>query len=200
MSTDTSVQWSLLAGLPDWLLLPVDTNDRAQWRLDAGRALAAIADIDEELRSDPDCLRPGAPLDIDDAIASLLDFAAALPQGQRLVAGLTIPGRWPLPVIVDVRPTGDDPQDLLAAAGARGGFESTQVIGRDLREETGTGIRVTRFDLDDDGALRSTVRCARRQDGSDTVLTWSTVDLELVTPFIPHLDRLLGLVRIGRVR
>lgn len=197
MSAGTATLWSLDAGLPDWLVVPVGPGTLPTWRDDVTRVLSAITDVDEQLRSDPDCLAPGAPLDIDEALDSLLETAASLPVGQRLVAGLTIPGRWPLPVIVNVTRTEDDPPDLLEAAGGRGGIIAMQGAVDDLPEDLGDRIRVTRFDLDDDGVLRATVSCASRDSGADTVLTWRTSDLDLVPLFSPQLEGLLGLIRIG---
>jgi hypothetical protein len=56
---------------------------------------------------------------------------------------------------------------------------------------------VTRFDLGDDGAVWATVSCARRGDGIDTLVTWRTVELDLVPLFSRDLERLIGRVRVG---
>ena len=182
--------WTLAAELPDWLPIPAQPLDEAAWRSDVTEIFAAITEIDAALVGSEGAPPVGEPLDVTSALDNLLAFSAALPADQRLVAGLGIAGRWPLPVIVRVGASGAD-DDLLSAAGARGGMPIEQPTVEYLPEELGDGIRVTRFDLDDDGAVWASVSCARRSDGVDTVLLWRTTELELIALFSPLLESLL---------
>ena len=195
MNEVTAVTWSLELSLPDWLEVPTAPSDSEGWRRDVGRVFEFLEDIDSQLGTA--VAAGGTPLQIEEAIDLLLEFSHALADDRQLVAGLTIPGRWPLPVIVSVSATGDDPGDLLEAAGATGGQAVELPTVEYLPDSLGDGIRVTRFDLDDDGNLWATVSCARRGGGADTVLTWRTMDLDLVPLFSADLEDLLGCVRIG---
>lgn len=197
MSAQTVTGWYLDIEPPEWMTVPHAPADVAGWRADAAAVFALLAEVEQQL-VDADELAPlDGELDIDDAIDTLLEFSAALPDELVLVAGLGVPGRWPLPVIVSVTATGDNPDDLLEAAGARGGLPVDLPTVDYLPDELGDGIRVTRFDLDDDGAVWATVACARRSGGTDTVLTWRTSQLELVPVFSPLVEELLAHVRIG---
>ena len=197
MSAQTVTCWYLDIEPPEWMTVPHAPADVAGWRADAAAVFALLAEVEQQL-VDADELAPlDGELDIDDAINTLLEFSAALPDELVLVAGLGVPGRWPLPVIVSVTATGDNPDDLLEAAGARGGLPVDLPTVDYLPDELGDGIRVTRFDLDDDGAVWATVACARRSGGTDTVLTWRTSQLELVPVFSPLVEELLAHVRIG---
>ena len=197
MSAQTVTGWYLDIEPPEWMTVPHAPADVAGWRADAAAVFALLAEVEQQL-VDADELAPlDGELDIDDAINTLLEFSAALPDELVLVAGLGVPGRWPLPVIVSVTATGDNPDDLLEAAGARGGLPVDLPTVDYLPDELGDGIRVTRFDLDDDGAVWATVACARRSGGTDTVLTWRTSQLELVPVFSPLVEELLAHVRIG---
>lgn len=189
--------WSLDVALPNWISIPPAHLATAKWRRDLVTVLDFITSVDRQLADDPECITPGPPVDITAALDTLLDFSDALPPGHRLVAGLGIPGRWPLPVIVSVSEPDEAPTDLLDAAGARGGLPVELPLVDYLPEELGDGIRVTRFDLDDNAAIWATVSCARRTGETDTLLTWRTMDLELVPLFSPHLEVLLGSVRVG---
>ncbi|TFD85854.1 hypothetical protein E3T61_17165 [Cryobacterium lactosi] len=195
-ATTTTTPWSLDVGLPDWLLIPVGPVSPPLWREDVTRVFSAMVDVDERLSSDSEHLRPAVPLDIDGALDTLLDFGAALPPGARLVAGLSVPWRWPLPVIITVTPVHDPPLSLLELTGGKGVIAAA---GRpaDVDEDLGDSIRSTRFDLDDAGDIIATVSCIRRDSGADTVVTWRTSDLDVVTQFTPWLERLLAAVRIG---
>jgi len=191
---DTS--WMLDAAPPEWLRIPwlgADV-DLDKWREDAALIFRLLEDVDRQVVEPGTAPRAG--LDIDDAIATLLAFSSGLPDGHDLVAGLSVPGRWPLPVIVSVTASGAD-EDLLSAAGARGGHAIEAPVVEYLPEELGDGIRVTRFDLDDDGTVWASVCCARRAAGLDTVLTWRTSELDLVPLFSPLLESLLAAVRTG---
>jgi len=194
--TDTTERvWSLDIGLPDWLSIPRDARQIDWWRPAVTLIFETLTEADQRLR-DPDT-EPGTMVGVDEAIDTLVEFSESLPEGHRLVAALGLPDRWPLPVIVAVTSVEDEPQDLLAAAGARGGRPIELPIVDYLPDEYGDGIRVTRFDLDDNGAVWATVSCARRTDDVDTVLTWRTMELPLVTRFSPVLQSLLGAVRVG---
>lgn len=189
--------WSLTAGLPDWLPVPVRSRvpgqgfDEAAWLADVSLVLTTIAEVDAGLAGAEGAPTPGAPLDLPVALNTLLRFAAALPDDQRLVAGLGVAGRWPLPVVVQVSASTGIDNDLLGAAGARGGMPVEPPTVEYLPEELGDGIRVTRFDLDDDGEVWASVSCARRADAIDTVLTWRTTELDLIPLFFPQLEALL---------
>ena len=197
MSAQTVTGWYLDIEPPEWMTVPHAPADVAGWRADAAAVFALLAEVEQQL-VDADELAPlDGELDIDDAIDTLLEFSAALPDELVLVAGLGVPGRWPLPVIVSVTATGENPDDLLEAAGARGGLPVDLPTVDYLPDELGDGIRVTRFDLDDDGAVWATVACARRSGGTDTVLTWRTSQIELVPVFSPLVEELLAHVRIG---
>jgi hypothetical protein len=195
MSAIAPATWSLDVGIPDWLEVPKAPFDAPSWRADVALVLELLEFVDSQLGETP--VAAGSPLEASSGIDSLLEFSASLPHDHHVVAGLTIPGRWPLPVIVVVSAIGDEPQDLLEAAGARGGEPIELPVVDYLPDHLGDGIRVTRFDLDDGGAVWATVTCARRMDDTDTVLTWRTLDLELVPLFSSDLELLLAGVRIG---
>jgi len=192
MSDVKAITWSLDIEPFDWITVPAAPTDVDEWRADVATVFGLLDEADAELVDDLP-LAPGA-LDIDLALDTLLEFAAALGDDLLLVAGLGLAGDWPLPVIVDVSATADDPGDLLDAAGARGGLPVSAPTVDDVAE--GDGIRVTRLDLDDDGAVWAQVACARRRDGVDVVLTWRTSHLELVPRFAPLLEQLLARVTI----
>lgn len=189
--------WTLDVELPDWLHIPAAPLDAAGWRSDVTQIFAAIAEVDAGLVGTAGAPPAGGPLDVPSALDTLLEFSAALPAGQRLVACLGIAGRWPLPVIVRVWESAGSDDDLLDAAGARGGMPVDQPSVEYLPEELGDGIRVTRFDLDDEGAVWASVSCARRADGVDSVVHWRTTELELVPLFSPRLEKLIGWIGIG---
>jgi len=197
MSAQTTTGWYLDIEPPEWMTVPRAPADVAGWRADAAAVFEVIADVERQLVEAEELPPHDGELDIDDAIDTLLEFSAALPEELVLVAGLGLPGRWPLPVIVSVTATGEHPDDLLEAAGARGGLPVDLPTVDYLPEHLGDGIRVTRFDLDDDGGIWATVSCARRADATDTVLTWRTSQLELVPMFSPLIEGLLAHVRIG---
>ena len=206
MSAVAGSTWELDISLPQWLEVPagdvgtgvgtrVDTGvDIEQWRADVAAVFTLLEEVDSQLGDDAP--QNGLALDIPRAIDGLLEFSATLPDGHHIVAGLALPGRWPLPVVIAVTPT-DESYDLLAAAGARGGSPIEAPTVDYLPEELGDGVRVTRLDLDDDGAVWATVGCARRAAGLDTVLTWRTTELDLVPSFSPYLESLVGSVRVG---
>lgn len=188
--------WSLDVGLPEWLAVPAGLADEAAWRADVTEVFAAMAEVDASLAGVDGAPLPGPGLDVSSALDTLLAFAAALSPDQRLVAGLGIAGRWPLPVVVSVwASAGDD--DLLDAAGARGGTPIEPPTVEYLPDELGDGIRVTRFDLADDGAVWAGVSCARRDSGADCVVAWRTTELELIPLFSPQLESLLGCIAVG---
>jgi len=191
VSNAQAVAWSLDVEPRQWIAIPAPSSGSNQWRSDTGdlfRSLSALEVLDDDLP-----LVDGV-LDVEFTLDTLLEFSAALGDDLVLVAYLGLPGRWPLPVIVDVSVTADDPDDLLEAAGARGGLPVFAPTVDDV--DGGDGIRVTRLDLDDDGALWAQVACTRRGGGVDVVLTWRTSHLELVPLFSPLLDDLLARVRV----
>lgn len=192
MSEITAITWSLDIEPLEWIVVPSAPADVDGWRADVATVFELLSAADEEMADELPL--SGGALDIEYALDTLLEFSAALGDDLMLVAGLGLAGDWPLPVIVDVSATASDPGDLLDAAGARGGLPVAAPTVDDVAE--GDGIRVTRLDLDDEGAVWAQVSCARRGDGVDVVLTWRTSRLELVPRFSPLLEELLALVTI----
>lgn len=214
MTAETATEWSLDIGLPQWLLIPVAPDNEQEWRSDVAELFTLLVAFDAESRDLPDLRRSSShenavkPLEIDAMVDTLLEFAAGIEPGQRLVAGLAIPGRWPLPVTVQVSMTSPSAGDLLDSAGCRTGspIAAPTVDSIDMQRGSSqpdstvadNGIRVTRFDLDDDGSIWATVRCARRSDGVEAIVTWRTVELELVAMFSPWLEQLLDQIHLER--
>jgi hypothetical protein len=192
MSDVKAITWSLDIEPLEWITVPAAPTDVDEWRADVTTIFELLSETDAEL-VDELPLADGT-LDIELALDTLLEFSAPLGDDLLLVAGLGLAGSWPLPVIVDVSATADEPGDMLDAAGARGGLPVSAPTVDDVAE--GDGIRVTRLDLDDDGAVWAQVSCARRRDGVDVVLTWRTSHLELVPQFAPLLEQLLARVTI----
>ncbi|MCU1405167.1 MAG: hypothetical protein JWQ43_1470 [Glaciihabitans sp.] len=189
--------WSLDIALPDWIAVPSDSADVAEWRAEAHNLFITLAEIDARVAAEMDEVMPGDPLDIDYTLAMLVDVAATLPPNHRLVAGLAIPQWWPLPVIVSVQPQTEESGDLLDVSGARGGLPINAPTVEHLPEELGDGIRVTRYDLDEDMTVWATVTCTTRRNGLDALVTWRTTDLELVPVFSPELEELLARIRLS---
>jgi hypothetical protein len=190
--SDTDVMtWTIDIDPHEWIAVPAAPLGDSPWRADATAVFEELLEVERE--GDDDHLI-GDDLDVELAVDTLLEFSAALDGDLLLVAGLGLVGEWPLPVIVDVRATELDPGDLLDAAGARGGLPVDAPTVDDVA--SGDGIRVTRLDLDDAGAVWAHVACARRRDGADVVLTWRTSRLELVPRFSPLLEDLLAHVTI----
>jgi hypothetical protein len=192
MSETGVITWSLDIEPHEWITVPTSGFDLVQWRADVTTVFELLSEAEEKIADGP-------PLDlgtrdIESTLDTLLDFSASLAGGGTLVAGLGLVGHWPLPVVVDVSATATDPGHLLDAAGARGGLPVNPPAVDDVAG--GDGIRVTRLDLDDDGAIWAQVSCARRADGADVMLTWRTPHLELVARFSPLLEELLAHVII----
>jgi hypothetical protein len=190
MSNVKATTWSLDTEPFDWITVPAAPTDVDEWRADVTTIFELLSEADAELADDLPF--SDGTLDIELALDTLLEFSAALGDDLLLVACLGLAGNWPLPVIVDV--SAADSGDLLDVAGARGGLPVSAPTVDDVAE--GDGIRVTRLDLDDDGAVWAQVSCARRRDGVDVVLTWRTSHLELVPRFAPLLEQLLARVII----
>lgn len=182
------------AGLPDWLVVPSRTAgaglDEAEWR-------ELMIDLFDDLaRADLEIDVAPPALDVDATLTDLLDMADSLDDSSRLVAGLGLPGRWPLPVIVSAADTEDD-VDLLELGLARGGHPAEAPTVEDLPDGDGPGIVVSRADVTDDREVWATVTCVRRRDGLDVVALWRTNDLGLVVPFREQVVRLMPLIRVG---
>lgn len=182
------------AGLPDWLVVPSRTAgtglDEAGWR-------ELMIDLFDDLaRADLEIDVAPPALDVDRTLSDLLDMADSLDDSSRLVAGLGLPGRWPLPVIVSAADTDDD-VDLLELGLARGGHPAEAPTVEDLPDDDGPGIVVSRADVTDDREVWATVTCVRRRDGLDVVALWRTNDLGLVVPFREQVVRLMPLIRVG---
>jgi hypothetical protein len=145
--------------------------------------------------TDPTLFSGARHVDVVATTDDLLAFAAALEPGQRLVAGLGVPNRWPLPVVVSVGVVDADTPDLLTLAGVTGGLPTDPPEVDELPEHLGgEGPVVTRYDIDDDGAIWASVCAVRRLDGVDTRVLWRTRELEVVPVFAPAVVGLVGRV------
>ena len=176
---------------PAWLIVPPADTASGPWREAAAALFAFSAEVDRT----GDVAPP--ELDVEAALDGLLAMAATLGEGSRLVAGFSVPGAWPLPVIVDAGLTGDDAPDLLELGRARGGSPLEAPLIDDLPDDVGPGVVVTRFDLDLEGRVWATVTAAARRDGIDVTTTWRSTDLTLVALQTPHVVELAGRVRLA---
>jgi hypothetical protein len=194
---------------PEWLVVPGPEDVTAAWRAEVDALFTVIAEVDRgehgSVSDDGDTHVLFAPRPVDTAsmVDDLIDAAADLGPGQWLVAGLGVPNRWPLPVVVSVTVAGsgtpdqDVPgqssADLLALAGATAGLPTEPPEVDELPEHLGgEGPVVTRYDIDDAGAIWASVAAVRRQDGIDTHVLWRTRDLEVVPVFTPSVVALIG--------
>ena len=179
---------------PAWLLVPadaeVDAEASAAWREGAAELFALSAEADRVGGAVP------PDVDVDVALDSLLAMAATLGDTSRLAAGFSVPGAWPLPVVVDAGLTGDDAPDLLELGRARGGSPLEAPLIDDLPDDVGPGVVVTRFDLDLEGRVWVTVTAAARREGLDVTTTWRSTDLGLVPLQTPAVVELAGRVRL----
>lgn len=190
---------------PQWLVVPDVADVTPEWRAEVLRLFEAIVHVDREAEGEQRIFDDGREVDPQTALDTLLEFRAALDGGDRLVAGLGVPNRWPLPVVVSVGVAEtEDPQDtrgLLQLAGAEGGLPVEQPAVDELPEHVGgEGPVVTRYDLDDDGAIWATVCAVRREGGGDapavdTRVLWRTRDLDVVPVFGPAVVDLLAAIR-----
>ena len=175
---------------PAWLIVPPADMASGPWR-EAAAALFAFSDeVDRTGGVTPPVL------DVDGALDGLLAMAATLGETSRLAAGFSVPGAWPLPVVVDAGLTGDDAPDLLDLGRARGGSPLEAPLIDDLPDDVGPGVVVTRFDLDLEGRVWVTVTAAARRDGLDVTTTWRSTDLGLVPLQTPAVVELAGRVRL----
>lgn len=190
---------------PQWLVIPDVADATPEWRAEVLRLFEAIVHVDREAEGEQRIFDDGREVDPQTALDTLLEFRASLDGGDRLVAGLGVPNRWPLPVVVSVGVTdGDDARGtraLLELAGADGGLSVEQPAVDELPEHVGgEGPVVTRYDLDDDGAIWATVCAVRREGGRDgtavdTRVLWRTRDLDVVSVFGPEVVDLLAAIR-----
>ncbi|MEN0103259.1 MAG: hypothetical protein AAGC90_10070 [Curtobacterium sp.] len=190
---------------PQWLVIPDVADVTPEWRAEVLRLFAAIVHVDREAEGELRIFDDGREVDPQTALDTLLEFRASLDGGDRLVAGLGVPNRWPLPVVVSVgvADTEDlqDTRGLLQLAGAEGGLPVEQPAVDELPEHVGgEGPVVTRYDLDDDGAIWATVCAVRREGGGDgpavdTRVLWRTRDLDVVPVFGPEVVDLLAAIR-----
>jgi hypothetical protein len=186
---------------PEWLIVPENAAEHPTWAADALTLFELVADVDGAAEGDMRVFDDGRVLDPADAVGRLLAFEGAMRADVAgggtdgmLVAGLTVPFRWPQPVVVTVREQGDG--DLVDVLGAHDGQPAQEPSIDALPEHLGDGVVVTRFDLDDEGAVWASVAAARRQDGVDTVALWRTTDLELIPAFAGDVVELVGAVRV----
>lgn len=190
---------------PQWLVIPDVADVTPEWRAEVLRLFAAIVHVDREAEGEQRIFDDGREVDPQAALDTLLEFRASLDGGDRLVAGLGVPNRWPLPVVVSVgiADTEDlqDTRGLLQLAVAEGGLPVEQPAVDELPEHVGgEGPVVTRYDLDDDGAIWATVCAVRREGGGDgpavdTRVLWRTRDLDVVPVFGPEVVDLLAAIR-----
>lgn len=190
--------------VPQWLVVPGTADVTPAWRAGALELFAAIAQVDRDAPADQRVFDGGPEVDPEAALDTLLEFRAALDGGERLVAGLGVPNRWPLPVVVSVGMAESDGPGLLELAGAEGGLPVERPAVDELPDHVGgEGPVVTRYDLDDDGAIWATVCAVRRErfataDATtpvDTRVLWRTRDLDVVPVFGDELIDLLAAVK-----
>jgi hypothetical protein len=201
MPTPSAVSSRLDVELPEWLVVPRPEDVTPAWRTEVEALFTVIAEVDRgehgALDDDDGALFAGTRhVDTRATIEDLLAPAASLGDGQWLVAGLGVPDRWPLPVVVSVEIVDLlAPADLITLAGATGGLPTDPPQVDELPEGLGgEGPVVTRYDVDDDGAIWATVCAVRRQDGIDTRVLWRTRDLDVVPVFAPAVVALVGCV------
>jgi hypothetical protein len=175
---------------PAWLIVPPADMASGPWREAAAALFAFSAEVDRTGGVTPPVV------DVEIALDGLLAMAATLGDGSRLAAGFSVPGAWPLPVVVDAGLTGDDAPDLLELGRARGGSPLEAPLIDELPDDVGPGVVVTRFDLDLEGRVWVTVTAAARRDGLDVTTTWRSTDLGLVPLQTPAVVELAGRVRL----
>lgn len=206
MTTAPVLTSQIAVEVPEWIVVPEAAEASVEWRAEALHLFDTIVEVDRVAEGDGRLFAGGDEVDSRAAIADLLAFREALASEERLVAGLLVPNRWPLPVVVSVGVTDPDGPDLLELAGATGGLPVERPSVEELPEHVGgEGPVVTRYDLDDDGVLWASVCAVRRErrtapDGGadveiDTRVLWRTSDLGLVPVFGPSLIDLLAAVR-----
>ncbi|MDM7887897.1 hypothetical protein QUG98_05450 [Curtobacterium sp. RHCJP20] len=189
--TTATVSSSITTDGATWLLVPHPDEEDTAWRAETLELFDAVVRLDDERPEH----RTAERLDTVAALDTLLAFRAGLGPGQRLVASLAVPGNWPLPVVVTVGLAEGGTAELLDLAGATGGLPVEPPSVDELPEHVGgEGPVVTRYDLDDDGAIWATVCAVRRSDGVDTHVLWRTTDLGLVPVFAPLVVDLLATV------
>jgi hypothetical protein len=192
--------------LPEWLVVPEPAAAAGDWRAEVLQLFDTIAQVDRDAEGEQRLFADGSEVDPRAAIANLLEFREALGDDGRLVAGLLVPHRWPLPVVVSVGVADPDGPDLLELAGAEGGKPVERPAIEELPEHVGgEGPIVTRYDLDDEGVIWASVCAVRRERltssgggpdvAIDTRVLWRTNDLEIVPVFGPSLIELLAAVR-----
>jgi hypothetical protein len=175
---------------PAWLIVPPADTASGLWREAAAALFAFSTEVDRTGGVTPPAV------DVEIALDGLLAMAATLGDGSRLAAGFSVPGAWPLPVVVDAGLTGDDAPDLLELGRARGGSPLEAPLIDELPDDVGPGVVVTRFDLDLEGRVWVTVTAAARRDGLDVTTTWRSTDLGLVPLQTPAVVELAGRVRL----
>jgi hypothetical protein len=192
--------------LPEWLVVPEPAAAAVDWRDEVLRLFDTIAQVDRDAEGEQRLFADGSEVDPRTAVANLLEFREALGDDGRLVAGLHVPNRWPLPVVVSVGVADPEGPDLLELAGAGGGKPVERPAVDELPEHVGgEGPIVTRYDLDDEGVIWASVCAVRRErlatgEGGpdvaiDTRVLWRTNDLDLVPVFGPSLIELLAAVQ-----
>lgn len=211
MPAPSAVTSRIDVDLPEWLVVPAPEDVTPEWRAQVETLFTVIAEVDrgehdgeqpdtadESADDEPTVFAAARHVDTAATIEDLLAFAAALEPGERLVAGLGVPNRWPLPVVVSVGVVAQDTPDLLTLAGATGGLPTDPPDVDELPEHLGgEGPLVIRHDVDDEGAIWASVCAVRRQDGVDTRVLWRTRELEVVPVFTPAVVALVGSVVNG---
>lgn len=150
--------------IPQWLVVPDTDGATPEWRAGVLQLFEAIVQVDRDAEGEQRVFADGREVDPVAALDTLLEFRAALDDGERLVASLGIPNRWPLPVIVSVGVSDPDGPGLLELAGAEGGLPVERPAVDELPEGVGgEGPIVTRYDLDDDGVIWASICAVRRE-------------------------------------
>ncbi|RUQ10037.1 hypothetical protein [Curtobacterium sp. HSID17257] len=189
--TTATVSSSITTDGATWLLVPHPDEVDTAWRAETLELFDAVVRLDDERPEH----RTDERLDTVAALDTLLAFRAGLGPGQWLVASLAVPGNWPLPVVVTVGLAEGGTTELLELAGATGGLPVEPPSVDELPGHVGgEGPVVTRYDLDEDGAIWASVTAVRRADGVDTHVLWRTTDLGLVPVFAPLVVDLLATV------
>lgn len=205
MTTTPALTSRIDVEAPQWLVVPTADQATPQWRAEVLELFAAVAQVDRDAEGEARLFAGGPEVDPVAALESLLAFRTALGDGERLVASLAVPNRWPLPVVVSVGVAEPDGADLLELAGAHGGLPVDRPVVDELPEHVrGEGPVVTRYDLDDEGVVWATVCAVRREtlrqrdDGPtrtvDTRVLWRTSDLEVVPLFGEELVDLVAAI------
>ena len=214
-----SPSWTWTIEPPDgWLVVPSTATEPADavraWQGEVADAL--LESFLPEGATGPDGPDPDGDPGVDhvamvrsslaQTVGSLVTFAdEAATEGARVMAGVGLLDRGPVPVLVTVGLGDPDESDdvFLTVLGAKGGnpVSPPSIEYPDLPD--GDGITVTRVDIDEaTGGAWVSVAAGRRTefpDGVvDTALVWRSQDLVLVPTILDVIVDLLPAVKIIR--